>query len=40
MKSEKIKIEDIEPAEYNPRKISKKEYKKFMGHDSCCDMEL
>ena len=29
MKSEKIKIEDIEPAEYNPRKISKKEYKKL-----------
>jgi len=29
MKSEKIKIEDIKPAEYNPRKISKKEYKKL-----------
>lgn len=29
MKSEKIKIDDIVPAEYNPRKISKKEYKKL-----------
>lgn len=29
MEFEKIKITDIEPAEYNPRKISKKEYKKL-----------
>ena len=29
MDFEKIKISDIEPAEYNPRKISKKEYKKL-----------
>lgn len=29
MEFEKIQITDIEPAEYNPRKISKKEYKKL-----------